>query len=440
MLPRRPDVELDEECQIHVPRLRQVGLSFQGPVRWLTWLSFNIWTFAAASKGIEMKTQRKHSKRRSQDSTRKSTSIDHSRHSRTSTELPHGQMTAEPAELAAIRTDLGMTSIGGPAQSSSPSSSVPESRQSQHEPSRPTSSIDLTKPIITSSAARAANQDGDQEIDLQSEASSDSEDDSYDEDDPAVVGTEDRNVPAKGIVTVNGIEPFNGSETIISERVSVNGRIRPFEPIEAVPALDPALREQIGQVHGGGAIQKWLKKRAEWDDKYAKELAKWRNIREQDRKLAEAHGFLTGTLQGENPPLCSLAGWYDQSLAREVGKSVDEITKKTSGAVMLWMKMSSKVRLPRAKSVSMLMVRLRPTGSSPVETICARLWRMCRPKWPARRPRRPRRAGTAGGPLSVVRRTGAGCLPPRSSPRRQQGSDRRCGKMNTWHPHSKRCI
>ncbi len=63
-----------------------------------------------------------------------------------------------------------------------------------------------------------------------------------------------------------------------------------------------------------------------------------------DRARAEAEGFLTRDLHGERPPLCFLAGWYDQDLARQVSRSVDEFSKKTSGAMTLWARMTTKVR------------------------------------------------------------------------------------------------
>jgi hypothetical protein len=172
--------------------------------------------------------------------------------------------------------------------------------------------------------------------DLESETSSDSDEEN------AALAAENA-IPAKGVVTVRGVEPVFGSNSIVSERVSTHGRIRPFEPIAEIPALDPGLREHIGQVHGAGAIQKWLKRRAEWDEKYASTLAKWREIRRVDRERAEKDGFLTRDLKGERPPLCSLVGWWDREIARGVGRSVDEVSRKTGGAVMMWMKMSSKV-------------------------------------------------------------------------------------------------
>ncbi len=80
-------------------------------------------------------------------------------------------------------------------------------------------------------------------------------------------------MPTLGVVTVRGIEPASGPKHIVGERVSTHGLIRLFEPIGEIPALDSAPREQIGQIHGTGAIQKWIAKRAEWDDKYSSQLA-----------------------------------------------------------------------------------------------------------------------------------------------------------------------
>jgi hypothetical protein len=48
-------------------------------------------------------------------------------------------------------------------------------------------------------------------------------------------------------------------------------------------------------------------------------------------------------LHGERPPLAALAGVHDPELARSIGKSVDEVGKKSSMGMLLWAKMSSKV-------------------------------------------------------------------------------------------------
>ena len=191
-----------------------------------------------------------------------------------------------------------------------------------------------TEPIITRTAAREANSMDVDADDIQSEASSSSGESilTVDTSDPTVTG----------VVTVRGVEPLFGSQHIVAESVSTHGHIRPFEAVEAIPALDPALRDHIGQVHADGAIQKWLAKRAVWDEKYAKQLEKWRKIRLTDRQKAEAGGFLTRDLQGERPPLCALVGLWDEKLAREVGKSVDGVKRESSMGVMWWMNISSK--------------------------------------------------------------------------------------------------
>lgn len=215
---------------------------------------------------------------------------------------------------------------------SSPISTQPNSAS----PSSRSSAVDLTKPIITHTAAAAANAEEIDTEDLESECSSSDED--------ASSAQEPDRPPPTGTVSVTGSEPYPPpGQYIVAERVSTHGKIRPFEAVSEVPALNPNLKERIGQVHPDGAIQRWLAHRGEWDEKYASAHEKWRRIKMEDRALAEEEGFLTRDLQGERPPRCSLAGWYDTKRAREVGKSVDEISKKTSGAVMMWMKMSSKV-------------------------------------------------------------------------------------------------
>ncbi|KAK8849496.1 hypothetical protein IAR55_004830 [Kwoniella newhampshirensis] len=203
-----------------------------------------------------------------------------------------------------------------------------------------TSSIDLTQPIITSSAGVEANQEEVDLGDVESEASSDSGETAS-----TLADSADDPGPIKGIVTVRGSEPLVGETTIVAERVSTHGRIRPFEAIEAVPALDPALREQIGQVHGGGAIQKWLAKRAVWDEKYSSSLDRWREIRKSDRIKAEREGYLPRDMSwvksGERPPMCSVVSIWDEELARKVGESVDGKKGKSMG-MGWWMRMGTK--------------------------------------------------------------------------------------------------
>ena len=201
------------------------------------------------------------------------------------------------------------------------------------------SQLDLTKPIITERSANWANEMEIDDDDVQSEAggSSESESDRSDQ------AEGDNQMPSVGIVTVLGREPLFADSHIVCERISTHGKIRPFEPIDQIPALDPGLRETIGQVHGDGAIQNWLKKRAEWDSKYSTSHKKWREIKISDRQQAEENGFLTRKLHGERPPLCSLAGWYDSHMARLVGQSVDEISGKTSNMMMMWQRISQKV-------------------------------------------------------------------------------------------------
>jgi hypothetical protein len=198
--------------------------------------------------------------------------------------------------------------------------------------------VDLTEPVIDSTAASIANNESVDHLDIESEASSDSsEDEGADPVDPT------------GIVSVRGVEPFQShvhvGASIVAERVSTHGRIRPFEPISEVEALHPDLRHRIGQIHGDGAILKWSAKRDEWDQKYASALKKFRKAREADRARAEVEGFWGGGKleSGERPPLCSLAGLSDEKLRKEVGKSVDKPEGKTSGPMAYWMKMGSKV-------------------------------------------------------------------------------------------------
>ncbi|ORY34887.1 Alpha/Beta hydrolase protein [Naematelia encephala] len=276
--------------------------------------NFNIWAYTAAAKALEHKLERRGSK--------------------LSDKLDKLDIVPETRPLSSN------SEPAIPGRSTSQSSSTPATTTTTTTPAStaPGSTVDLTVPIITPSAAHAANSDELDSADIESEASTDSDETSI-----SVPDTQN-DTPPIGIVTVRGIEPLSNSTDIdiVSERVSTHGHIRPFEPTGQIPALDPSLKDHIGQVHGSGAIQKWLAKRAEWDAKYATSLKKWREIKITDRVKAEKEGFLTRDLYGENPPLASLVGWFDTELARQVGKSVDEIGGKTSGAMAIWTKMTSK--------------------------------------------------------------------------------------------------
>ncbi|WWC93021.1 uncharacterized protein L201_007985 [Kwoniella dendrophila CBS 6074] len=276
--------------------------------------NFNIWAFTAAQKAVERKLH----------------------HERSHQSLKHGSR---------------QNSINN--NGSTPNTSVPASGSTSVTGSRATSTIDLTQPIIGSTAASAANREELDLGDLESEASSDSDeststfannDETPDQDNNNIPNGDKKGI-IKGIVTVSGTEPlFSQGSNIVSERVSTHGKIREFEPINEIPSLNPNLKEYIGQIHGSGAIQKWLLKRKEFDSKYSSSLNKWRELKLKDRQKAKKHGYLTRNLNPleDNPPLCSLAGIYDLDLARQIGKSVDEPTGKQSGVVGMWMKMGAK--------------------------------------------------------------------------------------------------
>lgn len=98
-----------------------------------------------------------------------------------------------------------------------------------------------------------------------------------------------------------------------------------------------------------------LAARAEWDAKFKKELASFRELKTADRALAEQGGFLTRNLTGERPPLASLAGWSSEEYATKASASVDRVgphqagRKNVSGVVALWMRMGEKDESKRAK-------------------------------------------------------------------------------------------
>jgi hypothetical protein len=198
--------------------------------------------------------------------------------------------------------------------------------------------------MITSSSAQQANDSSLDNTDLESEASTSSSEST---------STSPNDTAVKGTVSVTGTEPpIPSSTNIIAERVSTHGHIRPFEDTSQVIALSHDIHDTIGQVHPDGAIQRWLAKRGEWDEKYKKELSKFREIKLEDRRMAEKWGFLTRELEGERVPMCAVVGWWDLERAKEVGRSVDgEPTKKGSGMMSMWSKMSSKVSFWTSLSV-----------------------------------------------------------------------------------------
>ncbi|KAL1413170.1 hypothetical protein Q8F55_000920 [Vanrija albida] len=137
-------------------------------------------------------------------------------------------------------------------------------------------------------------------------------------------------------LVVEGTAPKWAGGTILAERVSAHGVISAFEPASQVAALDPALREIIGYIRPGGPILNWITKRREWDARWPRELAHFRQIREADWARASASGFLTRSLQGESPPRCALAALSDPELAHKVARSVDAPQGKGKHAVALW--------------------------------------------------------------------------------------------------------
>jgi hypothetical protein len=358
--------------------------------------SFNIWAFTAAAKALVIKREEQkmtHDRliKRAEHHTHLSHFMDRRVNDEPVRAVPPKSYQSSDSMPARLDVNIGMftapdstttpTEYAKTPKSTSPSSAIPSTSPSQ---------IDLTKPIITPSAADAANDEEIDTEDMESEYSSSSEESDVESANDAV---------PPPVVSVTGTEPVPPPHSfMVSERVSIRGRIRPFEPVAQVAALDPALRDHIGQVHPDGAIQKWIARRAEWDSKYSSALDKWREVRRADRVQAEQAGFLTRELKGERPPLASLAGWYDVDRAREVGASVDEIGKKTSKGVMMWMNLSSKVsykafsrgnqadvyRRIRSSRVETPWARSRRTSRRSCRTGTSRRW-LCRAQTANRR-------------------------------------------------------
>ncbi|GAA6018270.1 hypothetical protein JCM8202_001312 [Rhodotorula sphaerocarpa] len=140
-------------------------------------------------------------------------------------------------------------------------------------------------------------------------------------------------------------EAHGAAANMIRQRVSLHGLIRPLEPPEDLPGcrMRP---DEIGKLHAV-PVRKWLAQRRKWDDRFAKDLAHWREVKLADRARAEREGYLLGQFRGgvERPPLGSVAGWADREQARRAGASVDEaVGKKTSAsmALAMWAQISNK--------------------------------------------------------------------------------------------------
>lgn len=124
-----------------------------------------------------------------------------------------------------------------------------------------------------------------------------------------------------------------------------------MEPVSQSSTFQNLDVESVGHISGLGPIVRWLSARKAWDEKHAKVLASTRAIKVADRQEAEKSGYLTRQLQGEHPPLTSLAACHSEEIAREIAKSVDEVGskgKKASGPVAMWMQMGSKGEESRA--------------------------------------------------------------------------------------------
>lgn len=183
--------------------------------------------------------------------------------------------------------------------------------------------------------AREANEEEHDIADSESDTGSESSCSSIGTDDD--VGN-DATSASPPVVKVTGHLPAY-TDSMIRQRVSVTGRLRPLEPANTLPAttMSPS---SVGRLHTG-PVRKWLAERVRYDEKYAKDLAYYREIRLADREKAIAGGFLQGKFVGENPPLASLAGWSDEKLALRCGQSVDEIGKKTNMALASWARISA---------------------------------------------------------------------------------------------------
>ncbi|GAA5976479.1 hypothetical protein JCM11641_001316 [Rhodosporidiobolus odoratus] len=185
----------------------------------------------------------------------------------------------------------------------------------------------------------------------ESDASSNSSESSDDTPPPST-----ENTPPERVTATGHLPHFSSSSTaslsssskspvdahMIRQRVSLYGILRPLEPPSQLPGctMNP---QHIGLLHAI-PVRKWLSQRSDWDKKYSSDLARFRHLKVKDRSQAEEHGFLLGQFRGENPPLGSVAAWFDRDKAKEAAASVDEIGGKTSASMALaaWSRISAK--------------------------------------------------------------------------------------------------
>ena len=195
--------------------------------------------------------------------------------------------------------------------------------------------------LVTDKLHQAVNSDPVKEDDVQSEASSESASSSSASADHPGQTSRDAASGKAERVTVAGSLPSFGAAHIVRQRVSCHGYIRDMELENEIPALNMP-KNHVGRVHIAGPVSKWLETRQKYEAKHPKDLEKFRRIKAEDYAAAEREGFLTRALQGERPPQCALASWYDLDLARKVAKSVDEPVAKSNAAVGLWAKLSAR--------------------------------------------------------------------------------------------------
>lgn len=181
-------------------------------------------------------------------------------------------------------------------------------------------------------------------------------------------------------IIVSGSLPTFGPGHIIRQRASCHGRLRQMEPEEEIKALNLS-PGQVGRVHIDGPVSYWLETREKFHSKYSTDLEHFRRIKSEDYVKAKEHGFLTRDMHGEDPPQCALASWYDLSLAREVGRSVDEVAGKSSKAVSLYMKISQKADREQVGDVqdtgdedTVERVKSQHEHASPLEKVSSRLY------------------------------------------------------------------
>ena len=150
----------------------------------------------------------------------------------------------------------------------------------------------------------------------------------------ATKSKEDASETIDTVKVTGDLPPFK--ESMVRERVSTTGLIRPMEPVSEVACLnlDPT---SIGQAKVG-TLRKWINAQTSYDDRFRKHKERVKQRRLRDYKHAEKDGNVNELIRTERIPRSALAA---QPTA---GKPTftSQLDQKPSLAMQIWTKISSR--------------------------------------------------------------------------------------------------